>query len=200
MSDIESIKRILLSAHEVVVDMNLEADLRPVAYSKAIDLFAASNLVGSHDRSVSPTGVTSAVVLKPAVQLHDSGHKLANALGIDAEIVELVYLTADDQLDVVLNRSKLPKERFPAMRMLTILVAAGRQALGLDDGWTPVDLIRDVCRDFGVLDSSNFAAAVSALGDSFVIKGKGAQRQVKVTRAGFEEAGRAILQLIGSGR
>lgn len=200
MSDQESISETLRIAHLIVVDLKLDAEFRPVAYSKAIDLLSADKVVSSLTPAAPRTGAPGGTNIQPAAEIADSTSKLARALGVDAEVLELVYVIAGDQLDLVLSRSKLPKERFPAMRTLTILVAAGRQALGLDEGWTPVEVIRNVCRDFGMLDASNFAAAVSAVGDAFVIRGKGAQRQVKVTRAGFEEAGRLILQLVGSVR
>jgi hypothetical protein len=197
MSDSESIREILKTAQEIVDGMHLEPDLRPVAYSKAIDLIAIG--VASLEQRPATKEAGTAISKTPAHGT-ESSHRLASAFGIDVELIELVYVASGDQLDLVLNRSKLPKERFRAMRTLTVLFAAGRQALGMDEGWTRVDLIREVCRDFGVLDSGNFAAAVSAVGDAFVMKGRGAQRELKVTRAGFEEAGRLILQLVGSVR
>jgi hypothetical protein len=200
MSDTESIRGILESAHKVVAELNLEAEYRPIAYSKAVDLLAADARIAT----TPPASATLAPQLSTSQALLGSpdsaSNKLARALGVTAEVLELVYVISNDGVDVVLSRSKLPKEKFPAVRALTILVSAGRQGLGLDDGWTGVDVIRDVCRDFGVLDANNFAAAVSAVGDAFVLKGKGAQRQIKVTRAGFEEAARLITQFVGSAR
>jgi len=197
MSNKEAVTEILTTAHEIIVEMKLEADLRAPAFSKAVDLLAGGVTVAASPPSRSgQRGLGHAP--SAAVPHGDSPTtKLAGALQTDPELIELAYVVTDDNLDLVLSRSKLPKEKFPAMRAVTILIAAGRQGIGLDDTWTSVDVIRDVCRDFGILDANNFAAAVTAVGDAFVIHGKGTQRQVKVTRAGFEEAGRLLVQLLG---
>ncbi|HLQ14719.1 MAG TPA: hypothetical protein VK256_02515 [Candidatus Eisenbacteria bacterium] len=198
MTNRDAVVEILTTARDIISEVNLEADLRATGFSKAIDLLAAA---ATTDGAASGTLRQSLASLKPSTSVpHTDGPigKLAAALHTELDQVELAYVVADDKLDLVLSRSKLPKEKFPAMRTVTILVAAGRQAVGLDDSWTSIDLIREVCRDFGILDTNNFAAAVTAVGDAFVVHGKGVQRKVKVTRAGFEEAGRLLAQLLGS--
>ncbi len=198
MSRRDAVIEILTTARDIITDLNLEADLRASGFSKAVDLLAAAQTIDGAPASPLGRGSATARPSHTLLTANSPTAKLAGALHLDVEAVELAYVVANDKLDLVLSRSKLPKEKFPAMRAVTILTAAGRQAVGLDESWTSVDLIREVCRDFGVLDANNFAAAVTAVGDAFVIHGKGAQRQVKVTRAGFEEAGLLLAQLLGS--
>jgi hypothetical protein len=80
------------------------------------------------------------------------------------------------------------------MKAIALLVAAGRQAAGMEE-WTQATAIREVCRNFGVLDVANFATEVASLGDVFLVRGKGQSREFKVTRHGYEEAGRMALRI-----
>jgi hypothetical protein len=121
---------------------------------------------------------------------------LARRLGIDREVAEYVYDASGQELTLVLARSRLPNEKRRSTRILSILYAAGRQA-GYDEEWTSVNLIREQCRLFGVLDAPNFAAALATTADVLIARGKGSDREVRVTRAGFEEAGRTITELVG---
>jgi hypothetical protein len=195
----KAIADLLLRARDLVANLQLNPHLEAIAYSKAIELLQTGSTVGP-SQAVAGELPGRALARSTTERLDERIAMIARALQVDADVLEAVYSIAADRVDVVVSRSRLPKERFPAMRTVSILLAAARQALDLDDGWTSVDLLRDACRDFGVLDSNNFAAAVSSLGDNFVVRGKGAGREVKVTKAGFEETGRLILQLIAGAR
>jgi hypothetical protein len=83
------------------------------------------------------------------------------------------------------------------MQEVAYLVAAGRQAIGLEEftGWKT---IRDVCENRGVLDSSNFGLAMGKLdGEGLRIRGKGSTRELKVNAAGYEKAGAIITRMAG---
>lgn len=109
------------------------------------------------------------------------------------QIIE-TYDLDDDGFRITVPAGRLPDRRAPAMRMLALLVAGGRQAGNVDEGWTSVAVIRDVCREYGVLDQTNFATEIGNV-DTFAFKGSGQRRQVKVTVRGFEELGNLIRTL-----
>jgi len=93
----------------------------------------------------------------------------------------------------------LSSKKQQAMREVAYLVAAGRQAIGLEEftGWKT---IRDTCENRGVLDSSNFGLAMGKLdGEGLRIKGKGAARELKINAAGYEKAGEIIIRMAGEG-
>jgi hypothetical protein len=185
LTDPQDIGALFRSAIEIVDQAGVPDDLRPVAFAHAIDLIR-----------LQPARETSRVDLHEASE-SEPGNKVARHFGIRPELLDYIYDTNSDGLELVLHRSKLPIKKSPAMRVIALLVAASRQAAGIED-WTHVALIRDVCRQFGVLDPANFATEVGSLGDIFLVRGKGQSREFKVTRHGFEEAGQAILKLTSS--
>jgi hypothetical protein len=103
-----------------------------------------------------------------------------------------VFDVEDEDLRVIVAPSRLPTKKSAATKVLAVLVAAGRQAGGFDDGWTSSAKIRDVCRDYGKLDGPNFATALGAMKHEFAFRGKGSHREVKVTRPGFVQAHRFV--------
>jgi hypothetical protein len=185
MSDLDFIVEILRKASRVVDDAGIPLDLRPAAFSAAIDLLNAESQV-----------MPDLHIATAATQDSQSA-TMARVLGISASLLDMVYDRMDGDVELVIHRSKLPQRKAPAMKTVAMLVAAGRQAAGLDE-WTSVNVIREVCRHFGVLDLGNFATEVASLGDAFLVRGKGQSRAFKVTRHGFEEAGRLITQLVDS--
>jgi hypothetical protein len=118
---------------------------------------------------------------------------LARRLGINVDVTDYVY-DVGSELTLVLARSRLPSQKARATRMVAVLYAAGRQA-AYEEEWTLVELIREQCRISGVLDPPNFSASLGAASDSLIMRGRGNGREVKVTRAGFEEAGRLAAEL-----
>ncbi len=187
MSDHSFVAEIIRNAVRAVDDAGVPPDLRAAAFSAAIDLMRTESRVlpAQHREAADATdGSQSAITM-------------ARILGVSAEMLDLVYDRTDGDVELVIHRSKLPERKAPAMKAVAMLVAAGRQAAGLDD-WTPVNVIREVCRHFGVLDLGNFATEVASLGDAFLVRGKGQSRAFKVTRHGFEEAGRLIASLVDS--
>jgi hypothetical protein len=83
------------------------------------------------------------------------------------------------------------------MKDVALLVCSARQAAGLDDdGFTDIAIVRDECRDLGVLDAGNFAAEVSRLDDLMSFRGSGRSRHLKVNRRGYEQAGERLRELL----
>jgi hypothetical protein len=191
-SERTEIVRTLRQALAAVDDAQIPEELRATAFDKAVDLVrAGSGGQGSADSILRQSHV--------AAEQEDGSRlrRIASRLGVHEELLENVYDAGHDELQLVMPRSKLPSQKGPAMRMLALISAAGRQAGGYDPEWTTSDRIREECRQFGVLDSANFSARLAEADDVFVVRGGAKDREFKVTRHGFEEAGKVIARLIG---
>lgn len=112
-------------------------------------------------------------------------------LRLENSLLESVFDIDASEPQLIVSRSRIPGNRAAATRSIALLVAAVRQAGGVDAGWTAISIVRDVCRDYGVLDQANFAAHIGAM-DGIALRGSGAAREIKVTMPGLEAAARQI--------
>jgi hypothetical protein len=176
-------KEILVEAARIVDDIGLPDELRAVGFGKAIDLVA---------RAKAPPGDAS------YVETSDELGSIALKLGLPEESVHGIYHRDGDALGIGVAPVMLEKSPARATKQLALLLAAGRQAGGYDEGWTTVGRIRDVCREFGRLDAPNFAGSITEMTDVFTFRGKGTKREVHLTQPGWERARDLIRSLITS--
>lgn len=187
------IRELLDSAQRAVDEAQVADDLRAVAFGRAFDWLAES------------AGRAQALELDRGDRRPERGRdeadsplgKIADKLGVDLSRVEDVYFEDGEVLGIGVSSSKLKSGKKGGTEQLAVLLAAGRQAGGYDDGWTHSREIRDVCTHFGKFDVGNFGKTISGMGDYFQIKGKAQQREVKVKVPGYEEAARLINELTG---
>jgi hypothetical protein len=180
----EQLAALIKRARAVVEEAGVSEDLRQVAFTKAFDLLSTeSSTVGSGRADHESSGPDQTELAK-----------IARRLSTDEQTAGEVF-DANDDLQLVFARSRLPLEKGPAMRIIALLTATGRQAGGYDPDWTTGDSIREQCRRFGVLDGRNFASSLSGVRGWFVVRGGPQQKEYKVTRAGFEEAARLVGRL-----
>lgn len=183
------LRRAFEEAQRIVDAAELSQDLRPLAFSRAIDYLISQSEDGrSSPSSTSPQSV------------HDRGvepqlSRIANRLGVPTSAVQEVYYDNDGDLALSVPSSRLAKNKATGTRQIALLVAAGRQAGGFDESWTESRLIRDVCLHYGKFDPKNFGYAVSSMDDVFQIKGKGPNREIRVKQPGYERAGVLVAEL-----
>ena len=115
--------------------------------------------------------------------------------GIDAALLKRIVDVDDDGLHLVVQRRSLEAARRPAMRQLSLLSVALRQAGGTED-WTPVQTLRDVCQDFGVYEARHFSEELRSIA-GLRARGSGSDCQVKATVTTFEQAGELVERLTG---
>ncbi|MFI5587178.1 hypothetical protein ACIA5G_19170 [Amycolatopsis sp. NPDC051758] len=125
--------------------------------------------------------------------------KISRVLMVDRDTLEVVYACKDDELQVVVSTKRLAPNKALATRQLAQLVSAGRQAAGVDE-WTAAAVIRNVVSDYGRLDVNNFAATLTQMDNVAVVRGKGQQREVKITRPGLEGTADLVKELAGVDR
>ena len=127
----------------------------------------------------------------------DALDKISTILKLDRDTLELVYAIQDGEPRVVVSAKKIATNRSLATRQLGQLVATARQIAGIEE-WTSSGVIRSVVQNYGRLDTSNFAANIQQMDDVAVIRGKGQQREVKITKPGVEATTALIKAIIGS--
>jgi len=175
---------ILRAAREAVDRAEIPDELKSVAFVKAVELYSTgprTHLNGRHESEAQGGNSVAAISTK---------------LGLEESLLNNVYDLAENTVTVVIPRSRFPQQKGPATKALALILAAGRQAAGYDDGWTPTEVIRQHCSDFGIFDSGHFAQTISDLDDVLILRGKGLKREVKVTQGGYEEAARQVRRLV----
>ena len=187
------IRELLTAAQHEVDQAGVADDLRAVAFGKVFDLLV--------DEAGEPG--TQGGHAKPRRRGEGDGEmqsplgKIADKLDVEVSRVQDVYFDDEGKLGIGVSTSKLKSGKKGGTEQLALLLAAGRQAGGYDDGWTHSREIREVCTHFGKFDVGNFGKTLSGMGDYLQIKGKGQQREVKVKIPGYEEATRLIIELAG---
>jgi hypothetical protein len=122
---------------------------------------------------------------------------LATRLGVSASRLEDIMSITDDGVQLYAPSSRVSSMKSTAARELALAVVAARQGSGLDDGWTNISEVREVVKQFGRYDESNFSTSVRALGDVLSIKGRGVGAQLRLTQPGWEAAAKVFAQLLG---
>jgi hypothetical protein len=134
--------------------------------------------------------------LNQPVDDRDVMGKISAVLKVDRDTLELVYALQDNEPHVVVAPKRIAPNKAEATRQLGQLVAAARQAAGLEE-WTSTATIRKIVTDYGRLDGGNFAASIQQMDSVAVIRGKGQQREVKITKPGLEATADLIKSLAG---
>jgi hypothetical protein len=117
--------------------------------------------------------------------------QVASRLNLSEESIAGVFEVEDGELQLILRRAMLPEpgKKAASMRHVALLVVVGRQAIEPDE-WTPLDVVRDECREMGVLDPSNFATEIAKL--DFKSRGDRSKRELKATRHHMAEVASLI--------
>jgi hypothetical protein len=188
------VREVLVQALVEVDEANVPAELRSVAFGKAVDLLVAR--AGESTEPLQPfhqTRMGNGQVTGDAAPLG----KVAARLKLDKELVQDIFDYDEDGVRVIVSPRKLDKGLGPGTKQLALLVVAGRQAAGDDEGWTSVEAIRKVCEEYNKLDSPNFAAHIKAMKNEFTLRGTAQKREVKLTRPGWEAARELVEKLAG---
>jgi hypothetical protein len=158
---------------------------------------AASNLSSPDDKPTA-NGHPGAGV-GPAVVEDGMVGRIAAALKVERDVADMVYDDKNGELGYVISARRLASDKANATRQLAQVIAAGRQAAGLEE-WTPVSVVREIVNDYGKLDAANFASYIGALdkNNAVLLRGKGASRELKVTRSGFESVAELVTSLVVS--
>jgi len=199
-SEIDSDNELRRAAAASVADvdaLNLEGEDRSIVLKALLQ----ARLGDSTAIAVPPRGGGSASVASKAAVTHqpDSGDvlgRVAQVLQVEREALDMVYAVEDGEPALVVSAKKIATNKSAGARELAQLVAAARQAAGIEE-WTSASTIRAVVSEYGRLDSNNFASSIQAMDNIAVLKGKGLQREIKITRPGLESTADFIRSIAG---
>lgn len=166
----------LAKAVRIVDEAEVATDLRATALGCVFDALGTETLP-EENRPGSAGGRGDAI------------GKIAARLDVARELVEQAFVVEGDAVEIVIPPSRFDLARSRATEQIALLVAAARQAGGLDsDGWTSVDHIRVVCEHFRRLDTNNFASTIKAMDDLFAVRGDRSERKVRMSAPAWQRA------------
>jgi hypothetical protein len=181
MSQERTLEEILRDAVTVVERAGVPDDLRGVAFERVLSEMRVRGRDPSVERRADPEATT----------LHG---RIGARLGVSAEEASEVYFDEEGTLGIAVPASRLDRSKAGGTKQLALLLAAGRQAAGLEE-WTSAADIRRVCDEFGRFDSRNFAAVLMEMDDVLQFRGNRQRREARVRRTGFEQAGSLVRSL-----
>lgn len=186
----------LRQAAGAVQAAELSEDLRKIGFQRALDeLGLGSAVVPAAPSALGADAPPSAGgASEPAVS-SDLLTEIGRRFELPVEMLERIYDVDDGSVRLAIKRSMLPEpdRKAAAMRDVSLLVVAGRQAAG-DEQTTFAD-IREECEALNVLDNANFSTEVAK--HDFRLRGTRNSRTAKANRHHFEEAARLIRRILG---
>lgn len=180
----EEVAKILREAYDAVKAAKLPTEVEGVALSKAVDLIAGVRQAQGEVKK-------EEVAADPGDLLGKIGAKFR----VNRELIEDTFEVEDGSVNLTISRTKLEALKTKGTKQIALLLAAGRQAAGLEKA-TETKVIRTVAEEYGKLDPPNFASTLAEMTDSFIISGARADKTMKARRGTFEEAGRLITALL----
>jgi hypothetical protein len=183
----------LRMAAEIVDEAGVANDLRTIAFKYVLEILQAPESSPAPERPVD-LGAPAKAAPSPAAKASSVLSSIAQALGVDPDLVARVYEEDDSQVRLILKRGMLPQpdRKAASMRHIALLVVVGRQAAQLEE-YTSYDAIREECRELNVYDRPNFAAEVARL--EFRTRGGRNSKEAKANRHHFEEAADLLMRL-----
>ncbi|MGH9894074.1 MAG: hypothetical protein ACREA0_19265, partial [bacterium] len=134
MSDKDSVTKILQEAFEAVTGAGLPKEVQGMALGKAVDLMTAGTPAATR-REVTKEDL--------GADPGDLLGKIAAKYGVDRDLVEDAYDVEEGKLSLAISRAKLAGQKAKGTKQIALLVAAGRQAAGLETS-TETKVIRPI--------------------------------------------------------
>jgi hypothetical protein len=185
-------KDILAAALQAVEEARIPESLQATAFSKAVDLIVAGG-EGPHPERPShyrtepkDTAVSGSLI-----------DHLATRLKLDRDVVNEVFHEVDGEVRLAVSPSKLSNSSVKAAAQeIALLTAAARQGSEMETTTSQIE-VRTIAAEYRKLDSANFASHISEMKNDFQFIGKGKNRQLKVSRPGWERAKQLVYSLGG---
>lgn len=196
----ETITDILRTASQAVRDAGVPETLQATAFERVVDALlndAGLTSAPSTDPSSAevPAGGDAQRQAPPPPPPDDPLALVAERAGRTLEEIRDVFHLEGDRLDVVVGHRRIASGNAAGSRELTLLVAGARQAAGLEEH-TSLSVPRELCRDFGRLDVDNYASTIKKMDDVFTFYGRGANREVRLKRPGWDTWSELVGRLV----
>jgi hypothetical protein len=171
----------LKAALQAVTDAAIPGDLREIAFTRAIDM-----LRGETPGSGGAGGATT-LGLK----------KVADALGVPYERIEMLLVEHDEGLQVAADPGALGTSTKERAKGVALLLAAGRQLGGWDEGPTSDVHIRAEVDRLGLYDTTNYAKHMKDVTSWLDVNGSGKSATYKLKFTGREHLKKVVKELVG---
>jgi hypothetical protein len=183
---------LLKSVWDDIEEASIPESVRQVAYAELLRHELASLSRPPAD-GAAPSGAThtNAPVNGAGIEA------LAKRMGVSKDVTAEVFDVTGEQVDVIVPSGRLASAKSAATGQLAVLVAAGRQGLGLDDGWTGIQHVRDTCAAYNKYDQGNFSTYMRQSADWFNTRGKGPKTELRLNKVGWERAAELVNALAG---
>ena len=192
------VAELLVSALDAVNEAKIPEGLREIAFSKAIDVLAGQQIGTSRAAAGAPAGAAAGGNAPVTGSKASQMEALSTRLNIDAETLRDVFHVRDDgEIELIFPAGKVDRKLTTGTKQIALLVAAARQASGLED-WTSLGNIRTWCEHYKRLDGPNFATSVKQMDDVFTFRGTGQKREVRMARPGWEKATELVKSIVGA--
>jgi hypothetical protein len=190
--DPKDVTAVLSQAVKAVADAAVPADLKSLAFDKAVDLLSRkpSAAVGVQ-AALTPTRTAAS-----PDAARDAGSpidRLAARLKVSVELVEAVFTPNGPVLEISVPPDRIAKSMMAGARELAVLAAVADQFTS--DEPTASDGIRAVIEDYNRYDGPNFARALGGLKGTLLIGGPARARTYKLTRPGWAYATELVARL-----
>jgi hypothetical protein len=201
MGGSDSLTSALEEALAAVEAAKVPADLRETAFAKSLDHLLGvaqppAPSITTPPASNAPSSGTAPATTTEAASSSGTLEAIATRLNVDRDVAAAVLDVDENGVHLHVPTSSLPTEKQRAMQEITYVVVAARQAGALDDDWTSISLVREVCDDRGVLDAGNFAKALGKIdGEGIRFRGARNTREAKLNQRGYEKASEIIKRI-----
>ena len=186
----QQMKQLVQVAREAVSDFKeADADLRRIAFERILDHMLNDD---GPDAAAASNGAVEDD-WPPRTKVRRAG-LIAMYFGIDAEKAVDLFDLSDRDPVLRLSPAQVPDKKTDATRLITLLVAGARAAIGLD---TTTAHIRSALEGQDALDAGNFATTLAAM-EEIVLLGEPGQhnRVVRLKALGVVEAKERAAHLV----
>lgn len=179
----------------VVEEASVPQDLRPLAFSRVLDLLA--NVPGVRRSDV---GDGENVKEVDAGRQHSSlVSQIAAKIAVPETLIDRVFDEREGELIFSGNVAALGKNKTEKVQSLALLLLAGRRWAGVDgSGTTSDEILRAEVDSHGLLDVSNYSKQLAPLKPFMTISGSGKRATYKVKYDGLEKAKEIAHSLAGA--
>ena len=193
----EDLRSLVDRARDAVagLDPQTDSDLRPIAFARILEaLLRDTTSAPSNGGNGQPAASTQLIddTFATEEQRIDA---VASYLRVRPEQASDLFDLSSKEPRLQVNQTALEAQKRPALRQIVLLVAAARDALGIETGTADV---RSAADDLGKFDRNNFMNTIGAMPE-VALRGKRGEhnRQIRLRLIGTEAARELASSLVG---
>lgn len=173
----QNIRTVLEEALQIVEESRVPDDLREVAFAKAVELLMAEGASGLPSSSMIARDQQQSTPSDWMTKLESTTHKTQDELG------NVFFFDGDGEPRLGVDPVRLGRNAADRSRKAMLLLAGARQ-IGDGEQATPSEVLREECKQLGVLDGPNFAKALNGMKNWFNITGSGKSKHLQIKPKG----------------